>query len=101
MSVYKVGKVYHFDFWYDGKRYKGSTRQVKKGQALQYEAKQREEARNEALAPKVRDVGRGEPRFRLRCMQRWLGGPESTGCGTSSSSDVLLMGSPSNAGGVL
>ena len=48
--------MWHYDFRLDGKRYKGSTRQVKKPKALQVEAKKREEARNEALAPKVRDV---------------------------------------------
>jgi integrase len=56
VSVYKVGSIYHFDFWQNGKRYKGSTRQTKADRARQYEAKEREEARNELLAPKVRDV---------------------------------------------
>ena len=43
MSIYKVGKVWHYDFRHDGKRYKGSSRQTKKNLARQYEAKKREE----------------------------------------------------------
>ena len=56
MSIYKVGKVWHYDFWHDGKRHKGSSRQTKKNLARQYEAKKREEARQGTLAPKVRDI---------------------------------------------
>lgn len=56
MSIYRVGKVWHYDFRHDGKRYKGSTRQTKKNLARQYESKTREEARQGALAPKVKDI---------------------------------------------
>ena len=56
MSVYRVNRIFHYEFRFRGRRYRGSTYQTSRGKAKMVEAKKREEARNALLAPKVRDV---------------------------------------------
>jgi integrase len=42
MSVYKDGKYFHYDFWLDGRRYRGSTKQVAKDKAITEERRLRQ-----------------------------------------------------------
>src|SRR5580700_1580923 len=42
MSVFKNGKFYHYEFWKDGRRHRGSTGTTNKQQAINEERKQRE-----------------------------------------------------------
>jgi integrase len=42
MSVFKIGKVYHYDFVFEGKRYKKSTGKTTKAAAEAVEAKEKE-----------------------------------------------------------
>jgi integrase len=45
MSLVKNGRIWHYDFWYRKKRYKGSTGQVSKTLARRIEADKQEEVR--------------------------------------------------------
>ena len=42
MSVHKDGKYFHYDFWLDGRRYRGSTKQVAKEKAIAEERRLRQ-----------------------------------------------------------
>src|SRR5665811_2367785 len=42
MSVFKNGKFYHYEFYLDGRRHRGSTGTANKPQAIQEERRQRE-----------------------------------------------------------
>ena len=42
MSVFKNGKFYHYEFFLDGRRHRGSTGTANKPQAIQEERRQRE-----------------------------------------------------------
>ena len=33
MSVFKRGDIFHYDFWFEGRRYVGTTRQRLRGDA--------------------------------------------------------------------
>jgi integrase len=42
MSVHRDGKYFHYDFWLDGRRYRGSTKQATKEKAIAEERRQRQ-----------------------------------------------------------
>lgn len=52
MSVTKRGTFYHFDFWYGGVRYRGSTGQEEKKAAKRVEKAERQRARDQKYTPK-------------------------------------------------
>ncbi len=56
MSTYRVNRIWHYEFRFGGRRYKGSTFQTTRGKAKMVEAKKREEVRSQLLAPKVCDI---------------------------------------------
>ena len=45
MSVYLRGKYYTYDFMFSGERYKGSTKQTEKREALKFETQVKEQAK--------------------------------------------------------
>ena len=60
MSLHRRGKYWYYDFRFQGKRYKASTKETKKGRAEEVLANLRRNLREGNLGPVIEDVSFGD-----------------------------------------
>lgn len=53
MSAYKRGKIYHYDFWFNGQRYRDTTQQLTRKAAEEVESKVKRELREIAAGIRI------------------------------------------------
>lgn len=57
MTVYRRGRVWHYDFWYKGDRYRGSTGQLTKDDAKDVETREQQKVRRKAAGLEAEGPG--------------------------------------------